>query len=629
MSVRLYAACMTRAPAPWLLSAVVGLSALAPTTAAAKTKTQPHTQINPAVQLQSLSCPSTGNCSAIGGYDDGLGDSQGLLVTQTRGRWQRAVEARPPRGAAVTPFKLSNGGGLVAISCPAPGDCTAIGRYTDGRRTDHGVLLSELRGRWRRGVRLRLPLNAITPPKPKSSTINLLGLAGVSCSSAGNCVAVGNYETTAEVWEPLIVVEHHGRWSRAIQAPLPAGAPVEGQNAVLLSVTCNHASHCSAAGEYVDPSGHQQSLLVSGTGDSWVAAPTPSPPSDANSDPNIIPSSIACADTGECAAVGTYVNPLQNSLGLLLNEAGGQWAGGTGATLPSNAAPAGTVGDQTVVLSSVACPQAGSCTAVGWYFDNDENGQGLLINQHGGVWQPGAEVALPTNAVGGLEKQSAGLDWISCASLGNCLATGVYTDIGYNSQGLLLSEVNGVWQTGVESPLPRNAGMMQYAAANQADCTAAGYCTVIGQYNNRSGDVLGYTLSEQGGSWRRAGELRLPPVSATEARLSLLPILAPIRSPSALAKIRASKRVTYEYQAIEAGTASSAWFASASGRRVLIAVGSVHVQTPGRVDLALHLTASGRKLLAGAKQVRVAAVAAFRPSGHRHPVTAAASFTLR
>ena len=624
---------MTRAPAAWLLSAVVGLSTLVPATAAAKTKTQPHTQVNPAVQLQALSCASTGNCSAVGGYDDGLGNSQGLLVTQTGGRWQRAVEAQAPAGASVEPFKLSNGGGLVGISCPAPGDCTAIGRYTDGHKTDHGVLLSELHGRWSRGMRLRLPLNAITPPKPKSSTVNLVGLAGIACSSVGNCVAVGNYETNAEVWEPLVVVEHHGRWSRAIEAPLPAGAPVAGQNAVLLTVTCNHAGLCSAAGEYVDPSGHQQSLLVSGSGSSsggsWVAAPTPDAPSDANSDPNIIPSSISCSNTGQCAAVGTYINPLQNSLGLLLDEAGGQWAGGTGATLPSNAAPAGTVGDQTVVLSSVACPQAGSCTAVGWYFDNYENGQGLLVTQHGGTWQPGAEVTLPANAVGGLEKQSAGLDWISCASVGNCLATGVYTDIGYNSQGLLLSEVNGTWQTGVESPLPSNAGMMQYAAANQADCTAVGYCTVIGQYNNRVGDVLGYVLSEQGGSWSPASELRLPPASAAEARLSLLAILTPGRSGTALAKIRATKQFAYQYQAIEPGTARSAWYASRSGRRVLIASGSVHVRTPGRIELMLHLTAAGRKLVAGVKHVRVTAVASFRPDGHhRRAVTAGAGFTL-
>ena len=613
-------------PAAWLLSTLVGLAAMAPA-AVATTKTP--SQINPAVELRALSCASTGNCSAVGGYDDGLGDSQGLLVSESHGHWGRAVEAQAPAGAGVQPFKLSDGGGLVDVSCAAAGECVAIGRYTDSRRIDHGVLFSETHGHWSSGVGLRLPANAVTPPKPKSTAVDVLGIGAISCGSVGNCVAVGNYESNAEVWDAMLIVERHGHWARAIEAPMPAGAAVAGQNAVLLSVTCDHGGQCSAAGEYIDASGHQQSLLVSGSGQTWSAAAAPTPPSDANSDPSIIPSSIACADTGACAAVGTYINPLQNSLGLLLDEAGGQWASSVGATLPADAAPASTVGDQTVVLSSVACPQAGACTAVGWYFDNDENGQGLLITQDQGAWQPGVKVTLPSNAVGGLEKQSAGLDWISCAAPGNCLATGVYTDIGYNSQGLLLSESGGVWQAGVESPLPRDASAVQYAAADQSDCTAIGDCTVIGQYNNHRGDVLGYMLSEQGGTWGPATELGLPPVSAAEARLSLLAILRPEKRTTRLAQIRSSRHFIYDYQAVEPGTAATSWYASHGRRRVLIARGSVRVKVPGRIELKLHLTRAGRALIAQTKHVHVSAEALFTPRGHhRRAASARASFTL-
>jgi len=610
---------MNRTPAAWLLSTVVGLAALAPSASAA--------QINPAVQLQAMSCASTGNCSAVGGYDDGLGNTQALLVTESNGKWQQAVQARAPAGAAVDPFKVSNGGGVVGVSCPAAGYCSAVGRYTGANRTDHGVLFTETRGHWQRGVRLQLPANVIASPKPKSGVIDVLGLSAISCSSVGNCVAVGNYESNAEVWEAMIVVEHQGHWSRAIEAPMPPGAAVQGQNAVLLSVTCSHSATCTAAGEYVDGSGHQQALLVSGSGGSWSAAPAPTAPSDANSDPNVIPSSVACASQGQCAAVGTYVNPLQNSLGLLLNESGGSWGTAAGAMLPANAAPATTVGDQTVVLASVACPQAGTCTAVGWYFDNYENGQGLLVDQSGGAWQPGAEVTLPSNAVSGLEKQSAGLDWISCASVGNCLATGVYTDIGYNSQGLLLPEVNGVWQTGVQSPLPSNASPVQYAAADQADCTGIGACTVIGQYNDHRGDVLGYMLSETDGSWGHATELVLPAPTATEARLSLTAILAPEKRVR-LAQIRSSRQYAYQYQAVEAGTAKTSWYLLQKGHRVLIATGRVRVRAPGAAKLEMHLTAAGHSALAGAKHVHISVVAQFTPRVRQAAQHARASFTL-
>ena len=612
---------MYRAPAAWLLSMVaVGLAAWAPSASAA--------QVNPAVQLQALSCASSGNCGAVGGYDDALGNSQALFVTEAQGRWQPAVQAEAPAGAAADPFRASSGGGLVDIACPAAGQCSAVGRYTDAGRTDHGVLFTQANGRWLRGVRMLPPANALSSPRPKSNVVDLLGLASLSCSSVGNCVAVGNFESNAEVWEPMLVVEQGGHWTRAIQAPMPAGAPVEGQNAVLLSVTCIPSGMCTASGEYVDGSGHQQGLLVSGSGSSWTAAPAPAPPSDADPNPNVIPSAVACSSNGVCAAVGTYVNPLQNSLGLLLNQSGGSWQAATGVTLPADAAPATTVGDQTVVLASVACPQAGSCTAVGWYFDNYENGQGLLVSQSGGVWQPGVQVTLPANAVTGLEKQSAGLDWISCASLGNCLATGVYTDLGYNSQGLLLSEVGGTWQAGVQSPLPRNASTVQYAAADQSDCTAVGSCTVIGQYDDRRGDVLGYMLEEINGTWGPPTELVLPAPSATEARLSLAAILAPDRRRARLAQIRRSRRYAYQYQAVEPGTATTSWYAAQGGKRVLIATGHVHVGAPGAVKLTLHLTRAGRRLLVSARHVHITVVARFVPRQRQRSQDAHASFTL-
>jgi hypothetical protein len=618
----LYAAMMLRSPAAWLLSLLVGMAALAPSAAAAPP--------NPAVQLSALSCRSAGNCGAIGSYDDDLGDSQGLLVTQAHGKWQRGVEAQAPAGAAADAFRPADGGGLVDISCPGVGDCTAIGRYTDSAETDHGGLFSESHSRWTPGTRMQLPANAVRPVKPKAGgVIDDLGLAAVSCSSVGNCVAVGNYETDAEVWDAMLVSEHNGHWARAVEAPLPAGAPVAGQDAVLLTVTCSSGGTCTAAGKYVDAAGHQQGLLISGANGSWTAAPAPAAPSDANSDPNIVPSSVACTSTGDCAAVGTYVNPLENSLGLIFSESGGSWAAATSATLPADAAPAGTVGDQTAVLASVACPQAGGCTAVGWYFDNDENGQALLVSQLNGSWQPGVEVTLPANAVGGLEKQSAGLDWISCANVGNCLATGVYTDSGYNSQGLLVSEVGGVWQTAVESPLPANAGNIQYAATDQSDCTGVGDCTVIGEYDDSHGNVLGDTISETNGSWGPAVELALPPANLTEVRLSLDAILEPYGKTGSLARIRSARSFVFDYAAVVPGSALTSWYATQKRQRVLIATGQAQVSGPGSDKLTLHLTSAGRTLLAGAKHIRVSASAQFTPRGSKRVQQASVSFTLR
>ena len=611
---------MTRSLAVCLLSAAIGLAAFAPAALGAPP--------NPAVNLTALSCGSTGNCSAVGTYEDALGDSQGLLVTESHGRWNRAAEAQPPAGAAVDPFKSTNGGAIVDVSCPQAGSCVAIGRYTGAGGVDHGVFFTERDGVWQRGTGVRLPSNAVHPGKPKSGVIDQMGLAAIRCGSVGNCVAVGNYETNAEIWEAMIITERHGRWQRAIAAPLPAGAPVAGQDAVLLDVVCPGGGTCTASGYYVDARGHQQALLVRGSGSDWSAAPAPAAPLDASNDPNIAPSAVSCATATTCAAVGTYVNPLRNSLGLLFSESAGSWQQGIGVSLPADAAPATTVGDQTVVLSSVSCPLAGSCIAVGWYFDNDENGQGLIVGQQQGSWQPGVAVKLPANAVTGLEKQSAGLDWVSCESVGNCLATGVYTDAGYNSRGLLLSEVNGVWQTGLESPLPHDAGNVEYAYAAQSACTGPADCAVIGTYNDTHGDVLGYTISESAGGWGAARQVTLPPVANAEVKLSLSALLAPYGKAGTLAQVRKARGYVFNYAAAEAGGVTVSWYASAHGRPLLIGHGAAHVNAAGSYAVRLKLSNAGRSLLANAEHLRVRVTTRFAPGGHHAVQRASGTFTL-
>lgn len=611
------------------LSLLVGLAAgaLLAAPAEAAGKPRPLPTVPAGAQLLALSCPATGDCGAIGSYYDALGDSQALFVTEAGGRWRRAVQARAPAGAAASPFKSSRGGGLVGISCPAPGQCAAVGSYTTQDAVDHGVLYQEHNGRWPQGTRLELPANAIRTPQAHGGVADGVSLSAVSCSSPGNCLAVGQYETNAEVLEPLIVRERNGRWLRGVESPLPADAPIKAQDAALLAVSCAPAGGCTATGAYLDSAGHEVGLLVSGGG-RLSAAPAAPAPSDASIDPKTIPAAIACATPGVCAIVGTYLNPLQNSLGLLLSESAGAWQSAAGTTLPSGAAPAGTFGDQNTVLSSVACPQAGACTAVGWYYDNGENSQGLLLEQSGGVWQPGTEVTLPANAVKGLQKQAAGLDWVSCSSPGNCLATGVYTTIALDNQGLLVTETNGVWQPATEAPLPRGAALTQSAATVASACTGTGDCSVIGDYLDGRGDLQGYTLNEHGGSYGHPHEVALPPATAGEARLSLAAILQPHGATARLARIRAKGSYTYAYQAVEAGTAETSWYATGAAGRVLVATGHVRLRSAGPARLVLRLTPAGRALLAGSARLRVSVEASFRPSAHQPTQRAGADFTL-
>jgi hypothetical protein len=69
-----------------------------------------------------LSCPSPGNCAAGGSYAGRSGTSQGFVVSQRHGRWGHAVKV--PGLAALNPSGASE---IDALSCAAPGNCTAAG----------------------------------------------------------------------------------------------------------------------------------------------------------------------------------------------------------------------------------------------------------------------------------------------------------------------------------------------------------------------------------------------------------------------------------------------------------------------------------------------------------------------
>src|SRR5258706_3097948 len=93
----------------------------------------------------SVSCPSPGNCAAVGDYRDDGRHQQGFVVSERNGRWHLAIEA-PGLGA------LNKGGDarVSSVSCASPGYCAAVGYYRNHGR--QGLVVSERNGRWGRGA---------------------------------------------------------------------------------------------------------------------------------------------------------------------------------------------------------------------------------------------------------------------------------------------------------------------------------------------------------------------------------------------------------------------------------------------------------------------------------------------
>jgi len=219
---------------------------------------------SPFLGFSGLSCPSAGNCTAVGGYVDKHGDFQGGIFTERGGDWSTGIKAPgPANGDLITdPMELVNP--LAAVSCAAPADCAAVGFYVTqptkacftralGSCDQQGLLLAEHQGKWKARA-LMLPKGA--------HAFGGVYLTSVSCPSRGNCVAVGYYGDHGKT-HGLVVRERGGKWQRAVNAALPKGAaPASKSHTFLDSVTCPSAHHCLAGGSYADHSGRTQGLLL-------------------------------------------------------------------------------------------------------------------------------------------------------------------------------------------------------------------------------------------------------------------------------------------------------------------------------------------------------------------------------
>ncbi len=130
--------------------------------------------------VNSVSCPTAGNCAAGGYYADGSSNVQAFVVKETHGSWGTAIEVP---GTAT----LNNGGNaeVSSVSCGAAGNCTAGGYYTDGSSHLQAFVTSETNGSWGTAIEV-----------PGTATLNSAGNAAVnsvSCATAGHCSAGGIY----------------------------------------------------------------------------------------------------------------------------------------------------------------------------------------------------------------------------------------------------------------------------------------------------------------------------------------------------------------------------------------------------------------------------------------------------
>src|SRR5262249_38867463 len=124
--------------------------------------------------------------------------------------------------------------GLDDVACPTTRFCMAVG-FAGSNRNYQGTAFSSTDGRaWRR----------LLVPRPRGARNSELG--GLACFNAGNCMAVGNY-TAARHNLPYAARWHHNRW-QLLTTPAISGR----RFTFFQGISCPSAGLCVAVGETQD-----------------------------------------------------------------------------------------------------------------------------------------------------------------------------------------------------------------------------------------------------------------------------------------------------------------------------------------------------------------------------------------
>lgn len=227
---------------------------------------------NGSSQLTSVTCASGSDCRAVGTRSNGT-NRQTLIERWNGTSW--AIVASPSTSPTQNNY-------LTGVTCASGSDCWAVGHYVVG------FTYQTIIERWN-GTAWTI---AASPNNTGTKTSNL---RDVACASDSDCWAVGNYQD-GQAWQPLIEHWNGTAWS-IVTSPSVSGAQFHS----LSGVTCPSASNCWAVGQFYNGSA-EQTLVLRWNGTSWGIVASP----NSSSVQNNYLTDITCTSASNCWAVGRY-----------------------------------------------------------------------------------------------------------------------------------------------------------------------------------------------------------------------------------------------------------------------------------------------------------------------------------
>jgi hypothetical protein len=415
----------------------LSISAAVPATCAASTLPSPAKaawfapgQGMTSLTFQSVSCLGTNNCTTVGWSDNAAGDQLGIrAISSPSGSWEQSVY----------PWPTTSGDQLSSVSCLPTGVCASVGVATNqspsfngGNPYQAGVLAFS-GGSRSDGYEVVPPSNADVG----HGVATKLTLDSISCTGAGSCVAVGSYSTSGGIVAPLVTditasQANPQNDQPATEIALPANANPTTQFADLHSVTCSGVGYCQAVGWFTDASGNTDPMVASEVAGEWsAAAEVPGPTSTAER-----LDSISCTSTDDCEAAGAFVSGTGAEQPMVATETGGIWSAAAPLPLPLDAGSTASAGRATD-LDSISCASTGNCEAVGGYVNTASSQEPLAETETNGSWGLTAGgITPPNNGEQAAGSQVANFNSVDCYASTSCMAVGSYVTEADTTQAL-------------------------------------------------------------------------------------------------------------------------------------------------------------------------------------------------
>jgi hypothetical protein len=409
-------------------------------------------------EIDSVSCATPGNCAAAGTYTDSGNHTRIFVVAEKNRTWGKAIPVPAPDPAAVHAQ-------VNFVSCGAPGDCAAGGQFQDARGRVHSLVVNEVNGAWGTASEL--------PGETTFTNDGNMGIESVSCAAAGKCSAGGFFTKNSGRIQAFVADGGSGSWGGPQALKISVLTAI---GSAIQSVSCPSPGDCAGAGQYFDPLQNSQALVVDEANGTWGTA-QPVPEMSMLNATRSEADSVSCPSAGNCGVAGTYTDGQGNQQVFIASEVNGTW--GTPQQVPGTGA-LNTGGN--AVVNQISCGFPGTCAVVGFYTGKNGGRHGFVADEKHGTWQAVRKLAGTGTISTSTDIEAA---TVSCSSAGNC-AGGGFALTGKVAHLFVVSEVNGRWGKARELPGSASLSKGELGGVTSVSCATPGNCVAGGLYTDKA-----------------------------------------------------------------------------------------------------------------------------------------------